>query len=400
MAVGWLAAASLSFGSIPAHAEDVPQVQPPNTCNHLVPSAWGRQTYSAGPGQRMQCIRKWSAIGGPGRWPDADVALSDSEKQQGFVVTGGGCEQVAPLCNYQMIVSKPLRDDGWHCGVGDIPGDSAADQKRVQAFLVACRITTVPKELGAPVEFGTPQSGELVTLARNGIAFRKRIRHDVRLCNSGPMAMHVFWNVSDHDAAPNPFPESRQIISAGECLQLKTPASVMLENQGGQSGRAFGAYQWFPQDSFERDGEVLPVTATYPKPPPPPANPEPKTFSCAPLSAADQAKNADYAKFCEIKLPKLDNYRICFGKGFVVRSDGGSDWAQSLIATIVDRKLLGVTRNPNDQANPKWNPALEETCRDMFNIKQFNVMVGPAKPGDVWDASKVLAIKASVQTIP
>lgn len=399
--VAALVVASLPFTGPLALAEDAPQVQPPNpTCNHPIPSAWSRQTYSAGPGQRMECIRKWGAVGGPTRWPDADVSLSDTEKQQGFAVTGGGCEQVAPQCNYQMIVSKPLRDDGWHCGAGDLPGDSASDQKRVQAFLVACRIVAIPKPLGASAQFGMPQSGELVAVARNGIGFRKPILHDMRLCNSGPMDLNVYWNIRDNDAPPNPFPASGKTISASECIQLTTPASVTLQNKGGQAGRAFGAYQWFPQGSFEQDGEIVPVSTNYPEPPPPPANPEPKPYDCKPLPAADQAKNADYAKYCEIKLPELDNYRICFGRGFVVRSDGGSDWAQSLIATIVDPKLLGVTRNPDNPNSPRWNPALEETCRDMFNIKKFYVMVGPAKPGDVWDASKVLAVKASVEKLP
>jgi hypothetical protein len=74
-----------------------------------------------------------------GRFPSIVASLSDQDIKDGYVVTGGGCEQVQPDNNFAFISSRPAGASGWYCQTGDLPGIPGAVQ--VQATVIGCKLS-------------------------------------------------------------------------------------------------------------------------------------------------------------------------------------------------------------------------------------------------------------------
>jgi hypothetical protein len=73
-----------------------------------------------------------------GKFPVARASIPANDKQAGFQLTGGGCQQVFPDENYALMQSRPDGDDGWVCQNGDLPGTPGNVQ--IQAYVVYCRL--------------------------------------------------------------------------------------------------------------------------------------------------------------------------------------------------------------------------------------------------------------------
>ena len=87
--------------------------------------------------RQMECKTK-TALSGRGRFSQIAASMTTEEKQAGYKVTGGGCQQIDPNQNFAFIQTRPNGDDGWLCQNGDIPGGPGEVQ--IQAFLVYCRL--------------------------------------------------------------------------------------------------------------------------------------------------------------------------------------------------------------------------------------------------------------------
>ena len=173
---------------------------------------------------------------------------------------------------------------------------------------------------------------------------------------------------------------------------MATPSAAMVQNQS--SGASKVRWQWYGKGDLT-EGEVRRASVeTTPATPPPAA----KTYACEDLSRAEQANNTSYARKCVVKLSGIGNYRVCFPTEYVTRSDGPTDWALSLMDTIVEPAL--TSRSKASTYDPRWNAVVGGTCRDLYNIRHLSVLVGPVTPAVPWDAKKVLSVKLSLQKLP
>jgi hypothetical protein len=95
--------------------------------------------------------KKEAHDGQRGRYAENIIQISDADKKLGYVVVGGGCEQIDPNKNFAFIADRPDGDSGWYCLNGDAPGIAADVQNR--AFIVLCRIAEMTGTMpgaGAP----------------------------------------------------------------------------------------------------------------------------------------------------------------------------------------------------------------------------------------------------------
>ena len=366
----------------------------------------------------LQCVTQSSQpaqSSQPGAPAIADVDLRNEIPDfdnSGYRRTGGGCDQyfgtIPPgMIPGYVIRNAPINDAGWSCNISNQPGwpvERGGPLYRAQAYATACRVAIVPEPVGEPTLFKMPPDGTETFIARNGIGFAKKIQRDLLTCNTGNFPLEIFWNPQDQDAPKNPFLDARKPISPQTCLQITEPAAVFMENSLGQAGVTQGFYQWYQQGTFPVDGYTVPLASEGNSSAGAPTNgakdkKKEVTPPCIALTNTEQQTNDAYYSSCKVTLPKLANWRFCFGKGFVHRTDGENTWAPSLIASIVDGRLK--PKAPTDY-NPKWNAALEETCRDMFNAREFFVMVGPALRhiNTLWDPRKVTAVTLTYEEIP
>lgn len=340
--------------------------------------------------QGLECVTfQGSPTGGPyGGLATGQVTIASQNLPAGYKVTGGGCDFSGGIGFGYVIWSKPI-DGGYSC---QAMARSGTEYVIATAHATACRLVPVP--VGPPADMTTVElDGTQRIIARDGVGFLKRIQQDLRLCNLAGPKILARWNFYPNGTQVPPWPTSDKNIDPGACIDFVTPSAVMIQNQ--MNGASRVSWQWY-KTGVLNDGDVGPAPAAAPAPgePVPPVKP----YACEELSKAEQATNTSYAKKCIVPLAKLGNYRVCFGKDYVVRNDGGTDWAFSLLDTIVDPTL--VPKPKAADYDPRWNAAVGGTCRDYFNIRFLAAMVGPAKPLVPWDAKKVLAVKLSVQEMP
>ena len=91
----------------------------------------------------LKCIQK-SLESGVVHYPGVTVSLTPAEVQQGYAVTGGGCEVMGRpnngtlAHNPAVTMSRPDGASGWRCEGGDPP--NIVLPFSLKAHLVACRV--------------------------------------------------------------------------------------------------------------------------------------------------------------------------------------------------------------------------------------------------------------------
>lgn len=395
-----------------AQPQESPQLpkQHPNVgqgATQYTPPILFRQTFGAnGAGSaklRLECIRRWTDSG-RSHYPTQVVTLTDADKAAGFVVTGGGCEQVWPDANFAMIASRPYRDDGWFCATGDLPSvPPGGEGMGLRASLVACRIAEEPVPFAPRVSFASPADGTQITVARRGAGFRDPIPRDMRVCNGDiRLPLTVSWNL--RDAADPSLPATKtEALQPRTCIALKTPTSVQFQVGAETGPRVQMGYETFRSGTFAVDGAVEPVPAgmTFSAEPAPQVGERQVVARCEDIGPAPRPgiPNPDFSRVCPLRFPARGNYRVCLDKMPFETPNGRGDWPISQAALVIDRALRHTGIPPNDLSNPKWTALYANSCRDLYNVREALVLIGPGAAGDLGKAKDMKNVHVGVSRL-
>ncbi|MGL5138778.1 MAG: hypothetical protein ACRC7G_13535, partial [Beijerinckiaceae bacterium] len=326
--------------------------------------------------------------------------LTDEEKAKGFAVTGGGCEQShstggGDQCNHAMIANRPAGDAGWYCMSGDAPSAQGANDKKVRAFLVACRLFDAPRPTTAAARFMTTSAGDPLIIARRGADFNRRIRMDLRLCNDGPLLLSVYWNLT-RAVEPGSKPSERQ-IAPDSCIELLSPRSVGVQNGTTTQGPPVsGRYQWFRRDSFDEDGRITRNVPDVIGGGSGNVAAESGMAECedVPLSWPSRAQ---FARICRARL-EAGSYRLCFGKEYV-EAEGKTNWSATGLVAVLSRRDAHRSVPANTPYDPHWNPVIANSCRDLFDIDYLSFLVTNAPAEDTWDPVTFKRVLFTIQRL-
>jgi hypothetical protein len=267
----------------------------------------------------------------------------------------------------------------------------------ILGFLLLCGCVATPdRPLETALGFATPSAGNLMILARRGVSFSDPLNYDYRICNTGPaFDLNVYWNL--HDASvPSTPPTQLQALPSGSCIDLGGATSIQLQNGATQTTGLSGYVARYRTGTFAQGFRIGPVPAGGQTPLPPgtpAAGGKEWVVGCLPIGDRSQSAGQSFTQKCPIPLPVPGSYRLCFDDKFIDRRDGGTVWPPSLVPTIVDRDLLGITVPSDDGYNSKWNPVLEKSCRDYYGIREVYALIG----GDAnYDANNVIAVHVNV----
>lgn len=392
-------------------ADDLPQQSPllPPCCGAgSTPPILNHQTYSSpaavaprpGGRVRMECIRKWE-ISGRNRYQTLSVRLSDDEKKAGYVVTGGGCEQVFPEGNFAFIASRPLADDGWFCATGDLPGLQGSGYQ-VQASLVGCRVAVDydPVEAAAPV---TTIDGHRMPVARRGTGFAKSLQRDYRVCNTDADPIGIHWFDGDHvDPLKPPNTDS---LKPGQCMEFgglrKARATAIHISASTLSHRQTAYFVRFARGAFASGASKKFVPAPTSPPPSHPADAKTMDVMCKPASGVPNGVTGDtvFVRQCSLQIPAWGRYRVCFDATYVVQQDGRvTTWPPTALPMILDRNLIKHA-DPSNSEDPRLSRTFPNVCRDLYNVQTASFLVGRQvgdpnfAPGAIYDPEHVRAVR-------
>ncbi len=392
------------FAPLVAHADDPPQQQQPNqpACNHPAESAYFRQTYASGVGIQLECMRKWSDPSGFARWPDAKVSLTDEEKGFGFAVTGGGCEQVENTppgrsqCNEPLIIGRPLHDDGWLCRTGDVPGDPSADHKRVQAFLVACRVTSTRHPIDVAAAFTSPLAGDWVGVARRGSSLAKILPFDYQICNlenrASQLALDVWWSLAGFSG------QFHQALDPQRCLNADGISSLLIRNVASQKqGLSFTLQRFEPKSFSPCDTkcttDLVPLAGS-PGPTLPAAQAVP--FKCTDVSKPGTPASKWVRSCAPTKWPAWGQFRLCYGNDVFQRTDGSTNWPGHYAMLVVNDKNLIGSAPFTYTSDARWDEIIPHTCTDAYDVNNVWIAIGSDSN---YDARKVTGLTVMVQPV-
>lgn len=394
-----------------ATADDLPQQSPPlpPCCGAgSTPPILNHQTYSSpaavaprpGGRVRMECIRKWE-MSGRGRFQTQTARLSDDEKKAGYVVTGGGCEQVFPEGNFAFIASRPLGDDGWFCMTGDLPGLHGAGYQ-IQASLVGCRIAVDydPLEAAAPV---TTIDGHRIPVARRGTGFAKALQRDYRVCNTDVAPIGVQWSDGAHTDPLQP--PNTDSLAPGQCMEFggsgKARATAIHISASTLSHRQTAYFARYARGTFASGvaKNFVPVPAS--PPPSHPADAKSMDVVCKPASGAPNGVAGDtvFVRECPLPIPTWGRYRVCFDDTYVVQQDGRvTTWPPTALPMVLDRNLIKQV-DPSNSEDPRRSRTFPNVCRDLYNVQTASFFVGRQvgdanfAPGAIYDPDHVRAVR-------
>jgi hypothetical protein len=397
----YLAGIALLFASLSvlsAQAQSLPPERSETYANcsggAAPPPVFARQTYSGLGTLRMECLRRWSPVAGPTRFPTATVDLSQDEREMGFAVTGGGCQQIQiagqpDQCNNAMIVGRPVGDAGWVCQSGDVPNDQSQTQKRVQAYLVACRVAANPAPIGPIETIATNNDGAAIAVARRARTVERPLPHDLRLCNVSDFPFNVRFGGRDDGAV------RARSLTPQQCLEVARPRWVDIAGDAGQPARA-GTMQWFEPGFFDPNGAPTYRSAAAPPQTPPFGDWQAQRADRCDATPQDWPSRRAYTYRCRQSepLPRGD-YRVCFDAANVETKDGRTVWAESALRTTTSRRLA---RNATGDWQLEVTSAAPGTCMDVFGLTHITFLLRRAPDNDnYWDPAKVNAVIFRVQ---